>query len=133
MGKKLGPMMLQVDQEVMNAQRGKQVTTHTFNFDSVFMPGTQEEVFADCRELVQSAVDGYNVALFAYGQAGSGKTFTLRGVPGNNGIAQRTITEIFDVVDKNEQQFEYFVTGSILELYCNEIVDLLVKKGQKTP
>jgi kinesin family protein C1 len=48
-----------------------------FNFDAVFMPGTQEQVFEDCRDLVQSAADGYNVTLFAYGQTGAGKTYTM--------------------------------------------------------
>ncbi|CAE7446095.1 klpA [Symbiodinium natans] len=44
-----------------------------FNFDAVFKPGSQVEVFDTCKDLVQSALDGYNVAMFAYGQTGAGK------------------------------------------------------------
>ncbi|OLQ09084.1 Kinesin-like calmodulin-binding protein-like [Symbiodinium microadriaticum] len=52
-----------------------------YAFDGVFAPGSQEEVFEDCKGLVQSAIDGYNVTIFAYGQTGAGKTYTLYGTP----------------------------------------------------
>ena len=53
-----------------------------FQFDAVFGPGTQDEIFEDCRHLVQSALDGYNVTIFAYGQTGAGKTFSMYGAEG---------------------------------------------------
>jgi len=98
-----------------------------FQFDAVFTPGSQDEVFEDCRDLVQSAVDGYNVTMFAYGQTGAGKTFTMYGVPGAEGTAPRTIDEIFQVIDKRKSRFSYTVMGSMLELYNNELLDLLAK------
>mmetsp|Transcript_100635 Transcript_100635/g.178681 ORF Transcript_100635/g.178681 Transcript_100635/m.178681 type:complete len:1014 (+) Transcript_100635:59-3100(+) len=101
---------------------------HDFHFDAVFLPGTQEEVFADCKELVQSALDGYNITLFAYGQTGAGKTFTMTGTPDNVGIAQRTVSEIFDVMQKNSALFDYSVSASVLELYRNKAIDLLAKQ-----
>jgi len=101
----------------------------TFQFDAVFVPGTQEEVFEDCRDLVQSAVDGYNVTMFAYGQTGAGKTFTMYGAPGMEGTAPRTIQEIYRVIEQGKSRFEYTVVGSMLELYRNDLVDLL-SKGQ---
>lgn len=100
---------------------------HSFCFDSVFTPGTQDEIFEDCKDLVQSAVDGYNVTLFAYGQTGAGKTFTMAGVPGDLGVSPRTIGEIFRVIKTNEDRYQYTVMGSMLELYCQDLVDLLVK------
>ena len=51
-----------------------------FMYDAIFTPQTsQEEVFADCRDLVTSAIDGYNITIFAYGQTGAGKTHTMHG------------------------------------------------------
>jgi len=102
-----------------------------FCFDAVFTPGTQEEVFEDCRDLVQSAVDGYNVTMFAYGQTGAGKTFTMYGAPGMEGTAPRTIQEVFRVTAAGKTRFNYTVMGSMLELYQNDLVDLL-SKGNAT-
>jgi kinesin family protein C1 len=53
---------------------------HVFEFDQVFDPtATQSDMFAEVASLVQSAMDGYKVAIFAYGQTGSGKTYTMLG------------------------------------------------------
>jgi len=81
--------------------------------------------------LVQSAVDGYNVTLFAYGQTGAGKTFTMAGVPGQEGVSPRTIKEMFRVIDQNKSRFTYTVMGSMLELYQQDLVDLLSKEDPK--
>jgi hypothetical protein len=103
----------------------------SFQFDSVFTPGTQAEVFEDCTDLVQSAVDGYNVTMFAYGQTGAGKTFTMYGSPGQEGAAPRTIKEVFRVIENGRDRFTYTVMGSMLELYRNDLVDLLCKGDPK--
>jgi len=119
---------VQVCQQGANYLGEKTVKQHEFHFDAVFMPGSQEEVFADCKELVQSALDGYNVTLFAYGQTGAGKTFTMTGTPDNVGIAQRTISEIFDMMSKTSALCDYSVNASVLELYRNKAIDLLAKQ-----
>lgn len=103
-----------------------------FTFDSVFAPGTQEEVFEDCQDLVQSAVDGYNVTMFAYGQTGAGKTYTMYGTPGDEGTAPRTIKEIFRVLEVGQHRYAYTVMASMMELYRNDLVDLLNKSDVKT-
>eukprot|EP00429_Kryptoperidinium_foliaceum_P047131 CAMPEP_0176106506 /NCGR_PEP_ID=MMETSP0120_2-20121206/53448_1 /TAXON_ID=160619 /ORGANISM="Kryptoperidinium foliaceum, Strain CCMP 1326" /LENGTH=1202 /DNA_ID=CAMNT_0017440629 /DNA_START=57 /DNA_END=3665 /DNA_ORIENTATION=+ len=100
---------------------------HKFCFDAVFTPGTQDEIFEDCKDLVQSAVDGYNVTLFAYGQTGAGKTFTMAGVPGQLGVSPRTITELYRVIEQGKARYNYTVMGSMLELYRQDLVDLLSK------
>mmetsp|Transcript_91797 Transcript_91797/g.259194 ORF Transcript_91797/g.259194 Transcript_91797/m.259194 type:complete len:1206 (+) Transcript_91797:117-3734(+) len=104
-----------------------QVEDHKFSFDAVFVPGTQDEVFEDCRDLVQSAVDGYNVTMFAYGQTGAGKTFTMYGAPGMEGTAPRTIQEIYRVLELGKERYTYTIMGSMLELYRNDLIDLLAK------
>jgi hypothetical protein len=111
------------------------VRDEKFGFDAVFSPGTQDEVFEDCRDLIQSAADGYNVTMFAYGQTGAGKTFTMYGAPGMEGTAPKTINEVYRVIEEGKDRFNFTVMGSMLELYCNDLVDLLAKgelaKGAK--
>lgn len=102
-----------------------------YTFDAVFMPGTQHEVFESCRDLVQSAVDGHNVTMFAYGQTGAGKTYTMYGSPGNEGTAPRTIQEIYRIIERDTGRFNYTVMASMMELYRNELVDLLNKASHQ--
>ena len=67
---------------------------HAFSFDRVFGPtSTQQEVFGSVSELVQSALDGYHVCLFSYGQTGAGKTYTMQGAPTpqHRGIIPRSV------------------------------------------
>jgi len=101
--------------------------SNKYAFDAVFTPGTQDEIFNDCKDLVQSAVDGYNVTLFAYGQTGAGKTFTMYGVKGQEGVAPRTIQELYRVMEEGKSRCNYTVMCSMLELYRNDLVDLLSK------
>jgi hypothetical protein len=53
-----------------------------FHFDCVFPPHSmQGEIFNEVKPFIQSAIDGENVCIFAYGQTGAGKTFTMEGPP----------------------------------------------------
>lgn len=101
-----------------------------FQFDAVFDgDSTQEDVFADCRDLVQSAVDGYNVTIFAYGQTGAGKTHTMYGNPQQPGLAPRSIQALFDVIQREEQRGKKFkVKTYMIEVYKQDILDLLTEK-----
>merc|ERR1719317_1122846 len=104
---------------------------YDFEFDKVFGPQTgQAEVFEELSQLVQSALDGYNVCVFAYGQTGSGKTFTMEGSEGgeeeNQGMIPRTIRQIFEAQQRlKEKKWEYKLQASFLEIYNEEIRDLL--------
>lgn len=68
-----------------------------FGYDRVFGPAaSQEEVFGCVSELVQSALDGYHVCLFSYGQTGAGKTYTMQGGegPASRGIIPRAVQKV---------------------------------------
>jgi hypothetical protein len=114
--------------EVIDPKRRHNTDDKGFQFDAVFDSDTsQETVFADCRELVQSAVDGYNVTIFAYGQTGAGKTWTMYGNEQNPGLAPRSIDSLFRVIRKEEQKGSktFKVKAYMIELYKQEIIDLL--------
>lgn len=101
---------------------------HEFHYDAVFHPGTtQAEVFAECTSLVQSAFDGYNVTIFSYGQTGAGKTWTLYGSGEQPGISPRTCGEVFQTIERDAGTLEVVVKASMVELYCNDLRDLLAK------
>merc|ERR1719157_242215 len=112
----------------MNLALRQQFADVNFGFDAVFTPGTQDEVFEDCCDLVQSAVDGHNVTIFAYGQTGAGKTYTMYGSPDEAGIARRTIKELFENLGKISDRYSSSVSASMVELYNNQFLDLLTAR-----
>ncbi|EGX91689.1 kinase-like protein KLPA [Cordyceps militaris CM01] len=98
---------------------------YPFEFDRVFMPQSQnEEIFGEISQLVQSALDGYNVCIFCYGQTGSGKTHTMSS---NDGMIPRATHMIYDTITKlKEKSWEYTMEGCFVEVYNEELNDLLV-------
>ena len=108
--------------------------THSFEFDRVFGPlSTQANVYEEISHMVQSAVDGYNVCIFAYGQTGSGKTHTMMGGGSGSplegeerGMMPRAAEHIFDYCQElGEQGWTFEVTATMVEIYCEQIRDLL--------
>ncbi|KAL6854506.1 kinesin [Trichoderma novae-zelandiae] len=97
---------------------------YPFEFDRVFMPEIQNsEIFDEISQLVQSALDGYNVCIFCYGQTGSGKTYTMSSP---DGMIPRATHMIYDTVTKlKEKSWEYTMEGSFVEVYNEELNDLL--------
>ncbi|KAF6175571.1 hypothetical protein GIB67_012554 [Kingdonia uniflora] len=70
--------------------------THQFTFDQVFKEeSSQEDIYAEVKQLVQSSIDGYKVCIFAYGQTGSGKTYTMSGSESHKGVIPRALEQIF--------------------------------------
>lgn len=99
-----------------------------YSYDAVFpATSTQAEVFAECRSLVQSAIDGYNVTIFSYGQTGAGKTWTLYGGAGEPGISPRTCEDLFRCVARDREKLDFVIQASMVELYNNHIQDLLAR------
>ena len=98
--------------------------THSFTFDRVFGPESQnQEVFEEISQLVQSALDGYNVCIFCYGQTGSGKTHTMSSA---DGMIPRATHQIYETATNlKEKGWTYTMEGSFVEVYNEEIHDLL--------
>lgn len=77
--------------------------------------------------LVSSVLEGFNGCIFAYGQTGTGKTFTMEGARGNDdlmGIIPRTFEQIWLHINRTEN-FQFLVDVSYLEIYMEELRDLL--------
>ncbi|WOL05676.1 kinesin-like protein KIFC3 isoform X1 [Canna indica] len=101
-------------------------TKKNFKFDRVYTPkDNQADVYADASPLVTSVLDGYNVCIFAYGQTGTGKTFTMEGNEQNRGVNYRTLEELFKVAVERKETFSYSLSVSVLEVYNEQIRDLL--------
>ncbi|KAL6847196.1 hypothetical protein ACP4OV_023049 [Aristida adscensionis] len=111
--------------------RGHVSSKKVFKFDSVFSPEEdQETVFQKTAPFATSVLDGFNVCIFAYGQTGTGKTFTMEGTEGARGVNYRTLEELFRIVKEREGLFKYEITVSVLEVYNEQIHDLLLTGSQ---
>eukprot|EP01006_Ploeotia_vitrea_P037465 TRINITY_DN66130_c1_g8_i1.p1 TRINITY_DN66130_c1_g8~~TRINITY_DN66130_c1_g8_i1.p1 ORF type:complete len:769 (-),score=454.54 TRINITY_DN66130_c1_g8_i1:1118-3304(-) len=104
--------------------------TKTFTYDCVFPPDSrQERIYEETvRALVDSVLDGYNGTIFAYGQTGTGKTYTMEGDmddPDKRGIMPNSFYHIFEQVDKAAENEEFLVRMSFLEIYNDDVYDLL--------
>ena len=99
---------------------------YAFTFDRVFSPKAQNpEIFDELSQLVQSALDGYNVCIFCYGQTGSGKTHTMSS---DDGMIPRAVKQIYDTaMSLEEKGWKYHMEGSFVEIYNENINDLLGK------
>lgn len=134
--------------EVTRRDRKPPHDKQTFDFDRAFSPAaSQEDVFADVKSLILSCADGFNVCVFAYGQSGSGKTYTMLGssdsvmatidcarwdvANGSAGILPRTAVEMFRLIEERKAQCYATVSVSMFELYRDSIRDLLASKPTK--
>ncbi|KAI4356104.1 hypothetical protein L6164_000151 [Bauhinia variegata] len=105
----------------------------TFMFDKVFGPTSQQKELYDkaVSPIVNEVLEGYNCTIFAYGQTGTGKTYTMEGgarkkngeFPSDAGVIPRAVKEVFDILEA--QCAEYSMKVTFLELYNEEITDLL--------
>jgi kinesin family protein C2/C3 len=89
-----------------------------------------EKVFEKTAPFATSVLDGYNVCIFAYGQTGTGKTFTMEGTDGARGVNYRILEELFRVIKDRHDLFQYEITVSALEVYNEQIRDLLLTGSQ---
>ncbi|XP_021856268.1 kinesin-like protein KIN-5D [Spinacia oleracea] len=124
----------EIRREVSAAQviANKQID-RTFTFDKVFGPTSKQKDLFDhaVSPIVYEVLEGYNCTIFAYGQTGTGKTYTMEGgarkkngeFPSDAGVIPRSVRRIFDILE--DQQAEYNMKVSFLELYNEDLTDLL--------
>ncbi|KAL4230043.1 Kinesin-like protein kif3a [Mactra antiquata] len=104
----------------------------TFSFDQVYAPDSkQADLYNEtARPIVDFVLEGYNGTIFAYGQTGTGKTFTMEGVraiPELRGVIPNSFAHIFGHIAKAEGDTRFLVRVSYLEIYNEEVRDLLGK------
>mmetsp|Transcript_13269 Transcript_13269/g.49619 ORF Transcript_13269/g.49619 Transcript_13269/m.49619 type:complete len:247 (-) Transcript_13269:15-755(-) len=114
---------------------GTRTLRSTFKFDNVFTSfSTQKEVFDQTlAPVIADVLDGYESTVFAYGQTGTGKTHTMEGsldVPEDRGVIPRAAFDVFRRLKDDTNKFvEHKVTASFLEIYNEELCDLLADES----
>ena len=108
----------------------------TFPFDYVYgMDSTQREVYDQVAfPIVDSIFQGYNGTVFAYGQTGCGKTFTMMGIvddPNLRGIIPNAFSHIFGYIKTEGESKKFLVRCSFVEIYNEEVRDLLGDSSKK--
>ncbi|XP_066865170.1 kinesin-like protein KIF21A isoform X8 [Kogia breviceps] len=111
-----------------------------FTFDYVFdIDSQQEQIYTQCIEkLIEGCFEGYNATVFAYGQTGAGKTYTMGTgfdvniIEEEQGIISRAVKHLFKSIEEKKHTFiknglpppDFKVNAQFLELYNEEVLDL---------
>ncbi|OJD21019.1 kinesin heavy chain [Blastomyces percursus] len=110
-----------------------------FTFDRIFgMDSQQQDVFDfSIRSTVDDILNGYNGTVFAYGQTGAGKSYTMMGSDIDDevgkGIIPRIVEQMFASILASPGNIEYTVRVSYMEIYMERIRDLLVPQNDNLP
>ncbi|XP_059607814.1 kinesin-like protein Klp68D [Phlebotomus argentipes] len=115
--------------EIQNPAEASKENRKMFTYDAVYGPhATQQNLYDETvRPLVSSVLEGFNCCVFAYGQTGTGKTYTMEGVrgdPEDKGIIPRAFEQIWAHINR-AQNMNFLVEASYLEIYMEELRDLL--------
>ncbi|XP_078131314.1 kinesin-like protein KIF3C [Sander vitreus] len=102
----------------------------TFTFDAVYDANSKQRDLYDesVRPLIDSVLAGFNGTIFAYGQTGTGKTYTMQGAwldPEKRGVIPNAFDHIFTHISRSQSDKQYLVRASYLEIYLEEVRDLL--------
>ena len=108
----------------------------SYSFDGIFDDKTaQEDIYNTVgKEIVKDVMKGYNGTIFAYGQSGSGKTFTMYGTANTcnahtSGLIPRIVNDIFTYVQESDDNVKFQLKLSMLQIYKEVIYDLFT--GEK--
>ena len=86
------------------------------------------------KQILDNAWQGYHCCLFAYGQTGAGKSYSMVGYGANKGIVPISCDEIFRRIRENKDADKTFeVQVSMLEIYNEKVQDLLIKPDKRPP
>ena len=111
-----------------------------FTFDYAYGDGsTQESVYDESvSQMIQRLFEGYNATVLAYGQTGSGKTFSMGTTYDADttplelaGVIPRSVKEIFNTIQMQEKDYEVSVQASFVELYREQLYDLLSTESHR--
>ncbi|XP_072282972.1 kinesin-like protein KIF1B isoform X19 [Pyxicephalus adspersus] len=106
--------------------------SHTSPDDPCF--ASQNRVYNDIgKEMLEHAFEGYNVCIFAYGQTGAGKSYTMMGKQEETqaGIIPQLCEDLFEKInDNNDDEVSFSVEVSYMEIYCERVRDLLNPKNK---
>ncbi|KAJ6789324.1 hypothetical protein PWT90_01064 [Aphanocladium album] len=111
----------------------------SFTFDRVFdMDCQQQDIFDfSIRPTVDDILNGYNGTVFAYGQTGAGKSYTMMGTSidddSGRGVIPRIVEQIFASIMSSPSTIEYTVRVSYMEIYMERIRDLLAPQNDNLP
>lgn len=108
-----------------------------YYFDNVYgEESSQIDIYIDtARPIVDKVLEGYNGTILAYGQTGTGKTYTMSGSPDSpqtKGIIPNTFAHIFGHIAKAKDNQKFLVRVSYMEIYNEEVRDLLGKEMNKS-
>ncbi|KAA8538272.1 hypothetical protein F0562_027905 [Nyssa sinensis] len=111
---------------------GTPISGVSYAFDHVFdQDCTNARVYELLtKDIIHAAVEGFNGTAFAYGQTSSGKTFTMNGSENDPGIIHRAVKDIFTKIQTITDR-EFLIRVSYMEIYNEEINDLLAVENQK--
>ncbi|THH10089.1 hypothetical protein EW145_g1567 [Phellinidium pouzarii] len=106
-----------------------------FMFDHVFdTDSRQTDIYeATARPLLDGLINGYNATVFAYGATGCGKTHTISGTDADPGIIYLTMSDLFRKIEEKKSDYNIDIYVTFLEIYNEEIRDLLAEPGIPTP
>ncbi|KAK7956272.1 kinesin heavy chain [Apiospora aurea] len=113
--------------------------TGGFTFDRVFDMQSQQSTIFDysIKPTVDDILNGYNGTVFAYGQTGAGKSYTMMGTniedEEGKGVTPRIVEQIFSSIMASPANIEYTVRVSYMEIYMERIRDLLQPQNDNLP
>lgn len=106
----------------------------SFKDDDTTIYADQKTVYCTLAQpLVHSMIAGFNCSFFAYGQTGTGKTFSTLGTDDNPGVVPRFCQELLQQIEADNGEETWKLEISYLEIYKEDIIDLLADRGRKKP